>query len=472
MSYGTRENRLAPRWDGAALFARLQCRCFGYYAFTKKHMSTQPRVLIVSEHASARFGGEAALPLHYFRVLRRRGYNVWLITHARTREELSQTFPGEHRIVYVEDAPLHVLMWRLSKRLPGQIAYFTTGFVSRLAAQLEQRKLVRALVAEHGINLIHQPMPVSPREPSLMYGFGVPVVIGPMNGGMEYPPAFARTRGSIERVLLRAGRFASWGLNRLLRGKHAAALLLVANERTRRALPPGLRPPVVELVENGVDVGLWNAAAAPDPPVTGQAAVTTFVFLGRLVDWKAVDLLLQAFKRAAAGCPIRLLIIGDGSERARLQGLAVQLDILARERTDVGRVFFVGWLTQEQCAVELRQADCLVLSSLLECGGAVVLEAMCAGKPVIATAWGGPLDYLDPGCGVLIPPDGREALIQGFADAMTRLAAAPELRREMGRRGREKVMRDFDWEVKVDRVIALYDQVRSCDPSMQRSPAA
>jgi glycosyltransferase involved in cell wall biosynthesis len=434
-------------------------------------MNSQPRVLIVSEHASARFGGEAALPLHYFRVLRRRGYNVWLITHARTREELSQTFPGEQRIVYVEDTRLHILMWRLGKRLPGAIAYFTVGFVSRLAAQLEQRKLARSLVAEHDIDVIHQPMPVSPREPSLMCGFGVPVVIGPMNGGMEYPPAFARSRGLLERWLLRAGRFASWGLNRLLPGKRAAALLLVANERTRRALPPGLRAPVIELVENGVDVSLWNVSAVTIQPACDETAVTTFVFLGRLVDWKAVDLLLHAFQRAARRSAIRLLIIGDGVDRARLQNLAERLEILARERTDVGRVFFVGWLTQAQCAIELRQADCLVLSSLLECGGAVVLEAMCAAKPVIATAWGGPVDYLDPSCGVLVAPDSREGLIEGFAAAMTRLAAAPELRREMGRKGQEKVLRDFDWEVKVDRVLTLYDQVCSNDPTMQRSVA-
>jgi glycosyltransferase involved in cell wall biosynthesis len=314
-------------------------------------------------------------------------------------------------------------------------------------------------------------MPVSPREPSLMCGFGVPVVIGPMNGGMEYPSAFARSRGLLERWLLRAGRLASWGLNRLLPGKRAAALLLVANERTRRALPPGLRAPVIELVENGVDVSLWNVSAVTCQPASGETAVTTFVFLGRLVDWKAVDLLLHAFQHAARRSAIRLLIIGDGADRARLQNLAVRLEILAQERTDVGRVFFVGWLTQAQCAIELRQADCLVLSSLLECGGAVVLEAMCAGKPVIATAWGGPVDYLDPSCGVLVAPDSRAGLIEGFAAAMTRLAAAPELRREMGRRGREKVLRDFDWEVKVDRVLTLYGQVRSNDPSMQRSAA-
>ena len=65
-----------------------------------------PRVLIVADHASARFGGEAALPFHYFRVLRARGAPVWLISHARTRDELTELFGNDPRIRYVEDAPL------------------------------------------------------------------------------------------------------------------------------------------------------------------------------------------------------------------------------------------------------------------------------------------------------------------------------------------------------------------------------
>jgi glycosyltransferase involved in cell wall biosynthesis len=54
------------------------------------------------------------------------------------------------------------------------------------------------------------------------------------------------------------------------------------------------------------------------------------------------------------------------------------------------------------------------LPSLFECGGAVVLEAMARGCQFVATAWGGPLDYLGDSCGILVQPNSREALIVGF----------------------------------------------------------
>src|SRR5450755_3467918 len=140
-------------------------------------------VLIVCDHASAKFGGEAILPLHYFRLLRNRGIEVWLVVHARTRAELNDLFPGEKRIRYVEDSRLHTMLWSLGTWLPPMLAYVTTGFISRLVVQMVQRKIVRGLVASEGIDLIHQPTPVSPREPSIICDVGAPVIIGPMNGG-------------------------------------------------------------------------------------------------------------------------------------------------------------------------------------------------------------------------------------------------------------------------------------------------
>jgi alpha-maltose-1-phosphate synthase len=422
------------------------------------------RIVIVCEHASAKFGGEAALPLHYFRVLRRLGHAVWLVTHARTRSELQALFPGEARILYVEDTRFHRLMFRIGERLPSRIAYFSVGLASRIAVQLTQRRMVRRLVADERIEVVHQPMPVSPREPSLMFGLGAPVVIGPMNGGMQYPPAFRRRRPA-QRFLGAAARGFSELLNWVLPGKRKATVVLVANARTRAALPRAVRGDIVELVENGVDFDVFRPTGAEvsnDELATPAFDGTTFLYLGRLVGWKRVDLLLRAFAIADDKARLRLLIVGSGSEEAALRGLAAELDIVAADEVSPG-VVFIGWLSQRECADRLGASDVLVLPSILECGGAVVLEAMAMSKPVIATAWGGPLDYLDPSCGILVEPDGADSMQSALAVAMVRLALNREERARMGGAGRAKVLHHYDWDVKVGRFLEIC--VRATTPS-------
>ncbi len=109
-----------------------------------------PRVLIVAESASAKFGGEAILPLHCFRKLRARGVEAWMVVHDRTRHELAGLMPAEAgRISYVPDLWLHKMACRVARFLPDRVAHFTVGYVSRLSSQIIARRIVRRLVAEH-----------------------------------------------------------------------------------------------------------------------------------------------------------------------------------------------------------------------------------------------------------------------------------------------------------------------------------
>ena len=404
------------------------------------------RICIVAEHASYKFGGEAVLPLHYFSGLRRRGIETWLVVHARTQPELEAALPEDRaRIRFIPDAWFHILLFRLSRFLPRRISEASVGLVSVLATQYLARRIVRKLIATEGIDVVHQPIPVSPRFPSLMTGLGVPVVIGPMNGGMEYPGAFRHTESLFSRAAIGFGRGLSDFFNSLMPGKKRADVLLVANERTRKALPSGFRGRVVELVENGVQLGTWTASASR-AKVPGKAR---FVFLGRLVDWKALDVVIEALGRVQEA---ELEVIGDGPMRDPWKQAAEQYGVAER-------VEFTGFLPHAECAPRLRNALALVLPSIYECGGAVVLEAMASGIPVIATKWGGPADYLDSSCGFLIEPTSREAMVEGFAAAMARLIAEPRLRDELGARGRERVEQHFDWEKKIDRIMEIYHEL-------------
>jgi glycosyltransferase involved in cell wall biosynthesis len=400
------------------------------------------RICIVAEHASKNFGGEAILPVHYFRLLRSLGIEAWMVVHERTRNELAMVFPDHFdRILFVPDLWIHKLINHLSGYLPRRLSTATLGLLNQLITQFCQRGIVRRLIRDKQISVIHQPIPVAPRFPSVLHGLGIPVVIGPLNGGMEYPPAFRRAEPLVARVgIATAGLFVNL-VNGLLPGKKRADVILVANERTRLALPSGVRGRVIELVENGIDFSVWQGISA-----NVESTPARFVFLGRLVDWKAVDVVIRALKTVPLA---ELEVIGNGPMLEVWQKLAGELGVQ-------DRVHFVGWLPQEQCAARLQASLALVLPSIYECGGAVVLESMAMGKPVIATRWGGPVDYLDESSGILIEPKSYADLVAGFAEAMTRLMSSPELAESMGASGHKRAVRDFDWQKKIQQVISIY----------------
>jgi hypothetical protein len=197
------------------------------------------RVLIVAENASDAFGGEAALPLRYFTLLRDRGIPAWLITHARVREELARTIPGDlDRIHFIEDSWLHRWLWTIGRNLEPRLEYVSTGFLSRLVTQRAQRRVARELVKQHDIHVVHQPTPVSAREPSLLTDLDAPVVIGPMKADTDYPPAFRNEESLLTRMAIGLGRASAGWLNRIFPGKRQASILLVANRESRTAPEP------------------------------------------------------------------------------------------------------------------------------------------------------------------------------------------------------------------------------------------
>lgn len=412
------------------------------------------RVLVVAENASARLGGEAFLPLHHFRLLRERGIEAWLLVHARNRRELEALLPQERdRLRFVPDTIGHRALWAVGRFLPQRLEGATTGALSHVLTQLIQRRMARRLVAEERIDVVHVPNPVSPRQPSALHDLGAPVMIGPMNGGMTLPGPFRGRAGLVERAVVALVRAAAEPLNVLLPGKRRAALLLVANERTRAALPRAVRGvPVGMLPENGVDVRLFH------PHSRSSRGPVRFVFVGRLVAWKGVDLLLEAFSRVARACDARLDVCGDGPQRRALVRQARRLEL-------GGQVSFRGFLPHGACADRLRASDVLVLPSLYECGGAVALEAMACGLPVVATRWGGPADYVDERSGILVEPTSRAGFVAGLANAMLRLARDPALRRSLGQAARRRVVTTYDWETKIARMLELYREVAGLPPA-------
>jgi glycosyltransferase involved in cell wall biosynthesis len=284
------------------------------------------------------------------------------------KSELLELFPHEQdRLYFVQDTSLHKALFRYGQLLPRRLADATTGLLIHLTTQSSQRRILRDLVKQYSIDVVHQPIPVSPKTPSQIWGVGAPAIIGPLNGGMEYPPALRNEHGRLARLGLLFGR----ALAMLIPGKRLARFILVANRRTQEALPIGIKGQVVEMVENGVDLKIWQTKGSVDVP----GPTVRFVFIGRLIDWKALEIALEALGRLQGQIWASFEVIGDGPMRKSWERTAHQMGLAQT-------VKFSGFMSQQDCAERLRKADVLVLPSLFECGGAVVLEAMAVGVPV------------------------------------------------------------------------------------------
>lgn len=418
---------------------------------------TPMRVLIVSENISMKMGGESSLPFYYAKLLHERGVEVWLACHERVREEVTARFP-EHaaRTRFVADTWLQKTLNQRSGWLPYRVRDLFIGQFIHYSTQRRMRTVAREIASSGLIDVVLEPSPITPKGLSFMHGLGVPVVIGPMCGGMEFPPAFRNLDSWLTRKLVWAGRALSNAANRMVPGKLDADVLLVANRLTEGALPAGVRGRVIRLFESGVDLDIWTPPAAPRP-ADGEVR---FVFSGRFVDWKGIQFLLPAFEKAVARNPAcRLELIGGGGE---FEGYVKEL---ASRELLAGKVRFHGWLARERAAEILREADVFVMPSLRECGGTAILEAMAMGKPVVTTNWGGPADYVDARCGILVDPSGPQQFVDGLAEGMVRLADSPELRATLGAGGMQRVKEDYlAWDVKADRVLEILREAATGKP--------
>lgn len=199
----------------------------------------------------------------------------------------------------------------------------------------------------------------------------------------------------------------------------------------------------LHIVRCGVTPTLY-ARPRPDRP----AEPVELLFVGRLARVKGLLVLFEALAQITKGPTLRLTVAGDGPERTFLEEAARPLG---------DRVRFTGYLSQDAVADRLATADIFVLPSFAEGVPVVLMEAMAAGVPVIATRVAGVSELVEEGVsGLLVPAGDSESLARALAD----LAAEPARRSAMGRAGRAKVNAEFDIESAATRLLGLIVQAR------------
>jgi glycosyltransferase involved in cell wall biosynthesis len=172
------------------------------------------------------------------------------------------------------------------------------------------------------------------------------------------------------------------------------------------------------------------------------------LFAGRVVKPKGLDVLIRAMRCVDA----ELVVCGDGMQLPAMRRLARRVGV---ER----RVRFGGWLDAEQLAQELASTSVVAIPSLWpEPFGLVGIEALAAGRPVVASLTGGIPDWLEDGVtGVGVRPGD----VRGLARALDALLSSPERRREIGAAGRKMVAARFSPERHVGALLETYRAARA-----------
>ena len=168
------------------------------------------------------------------------------------------------------------------------------------------------------------------------------------------------------------------------------------------------------------------------------------LFVGRLAPVKGLRVLFEAVELLAPDMPnLRLILVGDGPDRARLEAAANPLG---------DQVQFLGYKSQAEVAGLMKAADIFVLPSFAEGVPVVLMEALASHLAVIATRVAGVSELVEDGTsGLVVPPGHVEALME----AICMLAADPDRRATMAAAGHAKVLEDFDIRIEAARLLTL-----------------
>lgn len=288
--------------------------------------------------------------------------------------------------------------------------------------------------AERDVTVLHEPNPVALVSDCVTFGRGPLVVwfhsevVRPQwKYALLYRPFLHRVLARASRIVVSSPRLAEYA-RELADFRHKCVVIPFGLDTARLAETPEIAGRAAEL-----------ARAYPGPRV---------LFVGRLVPYKGVDVLIDAMVDVRATC----LIVGDGPLRASLEARAAARGVSARVR-------FLGGVSDAELAAHLHACDLFVLPSVTrqETFGVVQLEAMACGRPVVSTnlETGVPWVNQHETTGLVVPPADAPALAQ----ALSRLVGDPALRARYGAAGRARVASHFTVEAMTRATTALYAQV-------------
>ncbi len=276
----------------------------------------------------------------------------------------------------------------------------------------------------------------------------IPYVRGPGGGAHRTPSEFSRQYSLRGRLSEQLRVFGQWLFRHdpfFAMGQNRARAILVCNREAMAGLPERWKRKALYFPVNAV-------TAEDLVTVSPEGSHDEFRVLsaGKLIRLKGFALAIRAFKLFAADhSDAHLEIIGEGPDRAFLQNLIDELQLQ-------NSVFLSPWMPRDQVLDKMRACDVFLFASLRDGGGAVVVEAMAAGKPVVCLDIGGPGLHVMDETGIKVPAGAPEQAVRDLARALEKLHADRALCVRLGSAARARAEQFYHLDRLGERLEQVY----------------
>ena len=222
----------------------------------------------------------------------------------------------------------------------------------------------------------------------------------------------------------------------VMRSVLESADAIIATTKDYADTSPILKDFDVTVIPNAIDLDRYEFELEKEDYV---------IYVGRLVEYKGLSILMRAMRTVQKSIPIKLIVVGDGEDRIRFERLARTLDL---------KVEFEGRVSEDRKIELIKKAKLLVLpsKSRLEAFGIVLLEAMACGTPVVGSNIAGVRCVAKEGGLIFYDVD-------DLAEKILRIVTNDGLAKALGRRGRKVVEEKYNWKVVLSKVIDLYSSL-------------
>ena len=314
------------------------------------------------------------------------------------------------------------------------------SFPFSLALEWFAWRQLRSRVLAGEFDIVLRLLPMSPVIPSPFAHFlrkgPIPFVIGPLNGGLPWPPGFTQLKNQREWIsgMRELYRFLPFARSTY---RNAAAIIAASSQTYSEFAKYANKLFFVP------EPGIARSLVYPDSRKRSDDAKLELLFVGGLVPRKACDLALRAAAPVLRGNLAKFTVVGDGPERKTLEELASSLGIQ-------DSVTFCGWLGHGEVLKQMRTADVFVFPTLRDNGAGVVFEALASGAVPVVADFGGPGDIVYPGVGYKVALTNEEDIVAQMEKILIELVRDRKLLDRVRQQGIKYARERLTWEAKAE----------------------